>query len=222
MYKKNILFLFLFFIKFSYAQDFRIDGIIENPANPYLTLINMIDNSVTLERKCDVRGEFSIFAPEGSYALCIGDNFNAVYFPIILKSNSNLGSITYHLGMGLLNGYELEKQGDIKRYVLTSRLKKYDALTALHEMSIFDFRTKKQTCCMGTVKIDKTVLDKNILELVEYLQAMPAKHVKYVETYPPTEQSPGGIIHIVTISSVEKFWRKIFPKKEKLRPLSAW
>ena len=206
--KRIIVICFLFFAACVHAQQFKIEGVINEAVYGYVTLVDLSDNSVIWEGSTpnDV-AKFSISAPKGKYGLSVSDGifFSVVYLPVNLNSDIDLGLIKcseLSIWAEFLNdrsktAYTNEEQGDVVKYTLVE-FKKYDMLTVLNSFQIYDFRTKRETSHIGSVEIDGIVLKKNILELTDYFKKMPAKEVEYIETLPPSESNPGGTIRIVT------------------------
>ena len=194
---------------YAHAQQFKIEVELNWVFFGYATLVNLSDNAVAWEgsipkNTSSIPEKFTILAKEGNYALCLSDkNYQVVYLPICLTSDIDLGFIKWQGSIlrieDILNGKccDIEKKGDTTKIIL-KKLRKYDMLTVLSDLNMPDFRTKQGSSHISSIEVDGAMLEKNILELVEYFKNMPAKNVKYIEQIPPSEHNSGGIIRIVT------------------------
>ena len=203
---KNIMLFCCFLSASTPAQMYKIEGTLYDVAPyGYALLVNLSDNSVEWEGATsnDAYSKFSISTKKGNYALCLTCGFSTegIYIPISLTSDTILAtfecvstSITLY---DVLHGFALERQEEEKKYILKNYMK-YDMLSVLNILKIFDFRTKQETSHIGRVEVNGVVLEKNFLELVDYFKNMQANDVEYISTLPPTEEAPGGIIKIVT------------------------
>ena len=170
------------------AQMYKIEGTIYDAAPyGYALLVNLSDNSVEWEGSTSnaLYSKFSISSNKGNYALCLtcGFSFDGIYIPISLTSDTILStfectssSITIY---DALHGFALEKQEEEKKYILKN-YKKYDMLSVLNLLQIYDFRTKRETSHIGRVEVNGVVLEKNFLELVDYFKKMRANDVEYI------------------------------------------
>jgi len=221
---RESLIICLFFATNVYSQEFKIEGAFKrNSGEWYISLVDLSNNTVVHEIANpraipQDTSKFSIIAPSGNYAFFLseGPTFYSVFLPVNLTSDLDLGIISNNnripipLSEIVINhywskiGFSLEKHGDTIKYTLM-HFKKYDMLSVLTNLRMFDFRTKRPTSRLASIEIDGVVLEKNLLELAEYFKNMPAKDVNYIETLPPTDQEPGGIIRIATHAPLQVF-----------------
>ena len=187
-------------------KKYNINGSVHYPIN-CLTLINMSYNSIEWEGEVSQGRPFSVTVENGDYVLCISFGNSATYLSVnVLDEDIDLGIIQLdmtdktQLEEQQVKSWEIELLGDTIMYVLDPDIKRHSILNVLNRLNIYDFKTNNQAKFVGIVEIDGVLIDKNIMDLVQYLQSQPAKDIEYVEKHSPTEQYPRGIIRIVTSS----------------------
>ena len=190
------------------VETFKIKGSVEYKNG--MSLVRVHDNSVVWVGKVFTKRHFSIPVESGDYVLCVPYSYCATYLPVNVRDGDiDLGELQFDISRKLpvdelfAQKYEEEKIGDVQRYVLKPNTKKYSILSVLNMVNIYDFRAffTMNLGNVGTVEIDGVAINKNLLDMAKYLDSLPAKHVKYIEKHAHTEQSPGGVIRIVTSAS---------------------
>jgi hypothetical protein len=197
---------------------YKIRGLTEVPT--FLALIQ--DNTVVWTANtflCDVDSlGFSVNIERGDYVLVAkySKYDGSRYIPINLTSNIDLGivaqcdSTPIEVIRDARNSENREYGRDwtIRRVKSTpgAYFKNFDILRMLNSLSFWDLKNNDsrgliKSDTIATIQIDGVAIEKDFADMITYLRSLPAKNVEYVETFLPTEGSPGGTINIVTASS---------------------
>jgi len=197
---------------------YKIQGKLEEPSSLALIQNNTVVWTSSTFLKDDSL-DFNVNFEKGQYVLVVNCTYvnGSRYIPVNLSSNVDLGVIKCNSTplevvkkMSDPNNWEktdfsLQNEGRVK-HTPGPLFKQYDVLRLLNRLGFWDlknndFRGVIKSDRIATVKIDDLTIEQDYADLVLYLQNLPANNIEYIETFLPSEGSPGGTINIVTSSN---------------------
>jgi hypothetical protein len=165
--------------------------------------------------------EFVINIEKGDYVIAIPywEQRAVLYLPVNLLSDLDLGYIERPDSIPfdeLKKSYNQEnwdgrdwmsEQGSVKD-TPGPIFKNYDILRLLNSLGFDVLRNINalgiiNSYKIATIQINGVVIEKDFPDMIAYLRSLPAKNVEYIETFLPSEGSPGGTINIVTSESAQ-------------------
>ena len=216
---------------------YKIKGRLEAPSSLVLIEDNTVvwSSSTFLKERDSL--QFSANIEKGNYVLVV--HYSSVdgsrYIPINLVSDVNLGVIKRGVTpLEVIKSMSIEENWDKRdkleggeRHIPGPVFKIYDMLRLLNSLGFWDlklngFRGVIKSDRIATIKIDGVAIEKDIVDLIAFLQSQPAKDVKYVDALLPSEGSPGGTINIVTTSGIQKEILKGSSNIDKWHPLTFY